>query len=271
MSYLNDSIINKLLLELIGTFKNFIINYENNIIISTDTSVINCGDKYEYNGNCYDNCTNGYYIDDYNISKCKCELLKCLSCPEDTLENDLCAECNTNYYPMENDSSNIGNYINCYEEIKGYYLDKDEYLFKRCYYTCKTCNITGNNVTHNCLQCNSEYPIVINKNNNFNCYNNSNDDYLYIIRDRLYESNSNIISIQETSKLEISTIPAYKSNNEISTKEISSIELSTNKEYDKYTSYIETSKFNIIKTDSFNFFNQFETKIFNSNQGPIIY
>ena len=39
--------------------------------------------KYEYNGKCYENCSNGYLLDDNNnqINKCKCELEKCESCP----------------------------------------------------------------------------------------------------------------------------------------------------------------------------------------------
>ena len=32
---------------------------------------------------------------------------------------------------MENDPSNIGEYINCYKEIYGYYLDKVDLLFKK--------------------------------------------------------------------------------------------------------------------------------------------
>ena len=52
---------------------------------------------------------------------------------------------------MENDSSNLGEYINCYKDLKGYYLDNNTLLYKKCYYTCETCEIKGNNITHNCL------------------------------------------------------------------------------------------------------------------------
>ena len=67
--------------------------------------------------------------------------------------------------------SNIGDYINCYkEQPKGYYLDKSNSLYKKCYYSCKTCEIEGNNITHNCLTCQDTFAFEINKNNYTNCY-----------------------------------------------------------------------------------------------------
>ena len=43
----------------------------------------------EYNGKCIENCTNGYI--DYNSTNkiCKCELDKCLTCPQVALEKNL--------------------------------------------------------------------------------------------------------------------------------------------------------------------------------------
>ena len=80
--------------------------------------------EYEYNGHCYPKCKNGNYNDENNILKCKCELEKCLTCPRVALINGLCTKCNDNYYPMENDPLNLGEYINCYNETpEGYYLD----------------------------------------------------------------------------------------------------------------------------------------------------
>ena len=125
--------------------------------------------KYEYNNKCYKNCEKGL-IDDTN--KCKCELDKCLTCPDFALSKGLCIKCNDNYYQMENDPSNIGDYINCYKEIYGYYLDKVDLLFKKCYETCDTCEIKGNNINHNCLKCNNDYSFEIIINNYTNCYKN---------------------------------------------------------------------------------------------------
>ena len=88
--------------------------------------------KYEYNGKCYENCTNGYFIDN-NYIKCKCELEKCLLCPPVALKYNLCTKCNDNFYPKENDETNLGEYFNCYKKIKGYYVDKNNSIFKKCY------------------------------------------------------------------------------------------------------------------------------------------
>ena len=134
------------------------------IINETDECIKECGKnteyKYEYNGKCYKNCPNGFIEDESNdIIKCKCELDKCLLCPTIALNNELCTKCNYNYYPMENDPSNKGHYFNCYNELKGYYLDKIDWIYKKCYYSCNTCEIKGDNITHNCLECNTNFTI----------------------------------------------------------------------------------------------------------------
>ena len=128
--------------------------------------------KYEYNGKCLEYCPNGLLFDEYNnpLNECKCELDKCLLCPQVALNKDLCSKCNINYYQKENDPLNIGEYINCYNQPDGYYLDID--LYKKCYHTCKTCNVNGNNSTHNCLKCNKNFLFGIKINNYFNCYEN---------------------------------------------------------------------------------------------------
>ena len=92
---------------------------------------------------------------------------ECLYCPNVPLNKGLCTECNINYYPKENDPLNLGKYIKCYKEPEGYYLDIN--LYKRCYYTCKTCNIQGNYLNHNCIKCNANYPFIIRNNNYINC------------------------------------------------------------------------------------------------------
>ena len=54
-------------------------------------------------------------VTDDNI--CKCELEMCLFCQKLSLDNELCTECNDNYYSKEEDPLNIGEYINCYSKI----------------------------------------------------------------------------------------------------------------------------------------------------------
>ena len=94
-----------------------IINNTNECIESCENSTQY---KYEYNGKCFENCPNGYLYDNNNkLNKCKCELDKCLTCPNVALNKSLCTKCNDNYYPKPNDPSNLGEYINCYNSSNG--------------------------------------------------------------------------------------------------------------------------------------------------------
>ena len=109
------------------------------------------------------------------MNKCKYELDECLICSKKALAQKLCTKCNTDYYPKENDKLNIGEYIKCYQNPEGYYLDNN--IYKQCYHTCKSCNIFGNNINHNCLECNDNYPIEIMNKFSLNCYEKCNNYY----------------------------------------------------------------------------------------------
>ena len=152
-----------------------IINSTNRCIKSCDQSLIY---PYEYNGKCFDNCSHGFLYDDNNrkMNKCKCELDECLLCPKVALKKGLCTKCSNDYYSIENDPLSIGKFIKCYKKPEGYNLND-----KQCYYTCKKCNITGNNKTHNCIECDDKYPIEINIDNYFNCFENCS--YFYYLDD----------------------------------------------------------------------------------------
>ena len=117
------------------------------------------------------------------INGCVCKFDNCLSCPFLAPNETLCNKCEDNFYQIENDASTIGEYFKCYKDPKGYYLDKNDSLYKRCYYTCEECEIKGNNISHNCLECNSNFPFEINMTKYKNCYINSsyyyNDNYFY--------------------------------------------------------------------------------------------
>ena len=164
------------------TQQNTVVNGINDCIESCDN---NQQYKYQYNGKCYENCSNGYLLDNENsiTNICKCELDKCLYCPPVALSKGLCTKCNNDYYQMENDPSNIGEYFNCYTKPKGYYLDGKDLLYKKCYFTCDECEIKGDIITHNCLKCNSNYSIGIVKNNYTNCYENSLETTIIIKKD----------------------------------------------------------------------------------------
>ena len=102
-------------------------------------------------------------------------LEQCLLCSNDSSIKDLCIQCNKNFYPKENDLSNIGIYIKCYDESikkEGYYLDTKDYLYKKCYETCEICEQKGNYSVQNCLMCKSTFPTEIKFNNSTNCYVN---------------------------------------------------------------------------------------------------
>ena len=59
--------------------------YNNGCVESCDK---NTQYKYEYNGKCIENCSNGFLYDDNNkqLNICKCELEKCLLCPQISLK-----------------------------------------------------------------------------------------------------------------------------------------------------------------------------------------
>ena len=152
------------------------------LISNNNKCIESCNDSkqypYEYNGKCYAKCSKGYFYDNNNQTiKCKCELDQCLLCPQVALNKGLCTKCNDDYYPKENDSSNLGDYFNCYKEPEGYYLDKD--IYRKCYETCKTCDKEGNYTNHNCIICNSNTRYAIKKNDILNCYSNCTYYYYY--------------------------------------------------------------------------------------------
>ena len=213
-----------------------IINNTNECIESCDKSIQY---KYEYNGKCYENCSNGYIYDENNIilNKCKCELDKCLLCPNVALNKNLCTQCNINYYPKENDPFNIGDYINCYNKSEeGYYLDKD--IYKKCYLSCKKCNIGGNNLTHNCIECKDNFIFEIKTNNYFNCYEN------YTIKQDIEDIIKNILINNEgnqTEKTKDEEIKYYDNILKIIENEF------TSENYDTFN--LEHGQDDIIKTE----------------------
>ena len=168
--------------------------------------------KYEYNGNCIDSCEKGFLYDKNNntLNKCKCELDECLLCPNVALQKELCIECNINYYPKENDPLNIGEYIKCYKDPEGYYLDNN--LYKECFNMSNICNTSQNNLTDNCT--------YLNKSSNYykSCYlkNINIKNSQYIERNKLNSTqlitdksqNSNLNNIDE----EVKNIQDYITN-----------------------------------------------------------
>ena len=93
---------------------------------------------------------------------------KCLECNLESVEHDLCTECNKgkNYYEKKDDNLNEDGFIQCYKDNpEGYYLDLNELIFKKCYKSCKYCDNIGNTTHQFCSECYDKYTL-----NGTNCY-----------------------------------------------------------------------------------------------------
>ena len=142
--------------------------------------------KYLDLGNCVDNCTNGYFIDVDNITKCKCSSnISCKYCSKESKRYNLCETCNNDigYYPKINDETNINNsIINCYnnETIdNGYYLNIKTKYYENCYLTCKKCSGLGDEKNNKCIECISTHEFKTNLDNINNCYEKCDNYYFF--------------------------------------------------------------------------------------------
>ena len=88
---------------------------------------------------------------------------KCKTITPESLEYNLCIECNTeyNYYPALKPNDNyFHGFTECYNDNTkpiNFYLDAIEKKYKPCYETCLTCNIGGNEYINNCILCANFY------------------------------------------------------------------------------------------------------------------
>ena len=171
---------------------------------------------------------------------------------------NICKNCKTDYYKIKNDNIYDGEYFNCYKEINGYYLDKNDSLFKKCYDSCEICETKGDNNNHNCLKCNTNYSYEINVNNYTNCYKNCSY-YHYFDNENYYHCTINLscpfeypILIQE--KMECINDTIKYSSNVIQTSEF---EISNEtKIINEYYSFFDSSE--IIEKCKLNIFNDSE-------------
>ena len=118
-------------------------------------------------------------------------------------ENELCIDdkSHNNYVTEKIHNSNMFNYVNCYQNISGYFLDSNNSIFKPCYNSCKECEIEGNSTNHNCLSCKEDYYIIEKINKYFNCdsncyhyhYYGSDDGYRYCTQDHKCPENFKFI------------------------------------------------------------------------------
>ena len=143
-----------------------------------------------YSTNCYERCEFYYYFNDDNDFICtqKCpdkfkkliiEKNRCIEeCKNDNIYinefNNTCyIKCPYGSYLKEDSQEKI-----CYDIIPdGYYLDND--LYKKCYLTCNKCNIGGNKLNHNCLECKDNFIFRKNNLNITNCYEKYDNNYYF--------------------------------------------------------------------------------------------
>ena len=73
-------------------------------------------------------------------------------------------------------------------------------IYKKCYSTCKTCNIGGNNIDHNCNDCDDTYQMKFQHNNYNNCYEKCSF-YYYFDNNNIYHCSEGPSCPNEFSKL----------------------------------------------------------------------
>ena len=74
----------------------------------------------------------------------------------------ICDICQNDYFRKYNESNNINSYINCFEPEKTFLTDKILFNFNSCYYSCKTCEIKGNETHNNCIECKNDFLYELN-------------------------------------------------------------------------------------------------------------
>ena len=147
------------------------------------------GKKYLDSGNCVSTCTSGGYFtysEDPLILSCKCTNPKCLYCtPESLANNNYCIICNNDggYYSIQDDTTTVDSFINCYKNPTGYYLDTN--IYKPCYSTCVNCDGFGNESNNNCNECDNEH-LLLTDFNKKNCYTKCTN-YYYFDKDDSYK------------------------------------------------------------------------------------
>ena len=120
----------------IRTFKDMFKNISENVVICINEtenpiitglikeiqySTIFCGDNW-FEEECLKGEYNNIEEKDVLIKKCKCPL-----------------------------NSSLSNF--CPSAPEGYYLDKNDSYYKSCYSSCETCDISGEENNHNCIEC----------------------------------------------------------------------------------------------------------------------
>jgi len=140
--------------------------------------------EIKFKTNCYENCEHYYYFDDSNNYNCtedfQCpveynklitEKNKCINeCKiDDTFKYEYNNQC-FKYCPNDTYGLEDNKYL-CYNtSLDGYYLDRENEIYKKCFETCYKCDKGGNQINHNCIKCKFNYTFYNNSKNISNCY-----------------------------------------------------------------------------------------------------
>ena len=71
-------------------------------------------------------------------------------------------------------------------------MDNEDFFFKSCYKSCKTCTKNGTMENHNCLTCDTNYEFSLSFGDYYNCYPKCNNSYYY------FDNNKNFICLNKT-------------------------------------------------------------------------
>ena len=171
----------------------FCSEYSGDISIDINSSkkkYIYCNDIKKYNNNS-------------NIN------YKCYTKNSSSYDNS-CNICGNKFFIYNVELTEYGNIsiINCVNE---------EYLYRHCFNTCKTCEIKGNETHNNCLKCKDNFVYEINISNSIykNCYINNpfdiiNETYFHFntnlaFTSEIYQYYSSELIIEQTNKNTIKT------------------------------------------------------------------
>jgi len=142
-----------------NNYSHICIEYKHSkFILEENRCIDNCVDddayQFEYNKICFAECQEWTRHSPDQPFLCENDFflncnIKCNTCNKESNDINLCITCNTNgqYFAKINDSTNINGFINCYNEVHGYYLDTNEKIYKNCFSNYKNCEeFNGENI-----------------------------------------------------------------------------------------------------------------------------
>ena len=114
-------------------------NYTYNLLFSN--KILNCSDICFQDNIKYD-IENNEYVAECNVNKYEYKSECYIDCPDSTFRL-------------------IKSRRICVDEIpENYYLDYTDNIYKECYYLCKKCNESGDNINNNCDECINGYLLL---------------------------------------------------------------------------------------------------------------